>query len=85
MLYLEYKSGKGGSRLNFDNRNNSTSQVIRAIIKLKKLTITQFAEQLGTSRQNLNKKLLKGNFTENDLVEIGRALGYKVVISWEEL
>ncbi len=71
--------------MNFDNRENSTSQVIRAILGLKNLTVAQLSELLGTSRQNFNKKLLRGNFTESDLEEIGKALGYKVVISWEKL
>lgn len=68
----------------FDNRDNPTSQVIRAIAGLRSFSIAELAKELGTSRQNLNGKLSRNNFSEKELKRIGEILGFNVVISWEE-
>ena len=68
----------------FDNREKTTAQIIKAIIGLRSTSVAALAEKLGTSRQNLSGKLNRNNFSEKDLVDIGNALGFKVVISWEE-
>ena len=71
-------------RLVLDNREKTTTQIIRALIGLRSTSVAALAEKLGTSRQNLTGKLNRNNFSEKDLNEIGNALGFKVVISWEE-
>lgn len=68
----------------FDNKEKTTAQIIKAIIGLRSTSVAALAEKLGTSRQNLSGKLNRNNFSEKDLVDIGNALGFKVVISWEE-
>lgn len=67
-----------------DNREKTTAQIIRAIIGMRSTSVAALAEKLGTSRQNLTGKLNRNNFSEKDLVDIGNALGFNVVISWEE-
>ena len=39
------------------------------------MSITDLADKLGTSRQNLNNKLARDNFVEKDLHEIAEAIG----------
>lgn len=53
----------------------SSSEKIRIILKRKNMSITDLADKLGTSRQNLNNKLARDNFVEKDLHEIAEAIG----------
>lgn len=50
---------------------------IKIIMKRKGITMTQLAELVGQSRQNLTNKISRDNFTEEDARKIGAALGYK--------
>ena len=52
----------------------STSEKIRVLLKRRNKTITNLAEELKTSRQNLTNKLSRNNFSENDLKQIAEAL-----------
>lgn len=52
----------------------TASEKIRIILKRRNLTITALAEKIGTSRQNLNDKLARDNFTEKDIRQIAAAL-----------
>lgn len=52
----------------------STSEKIRILLKRRDMTVTELAEQLGTTRQNLTNKLTRDNFTESDLIHIASAL-----------
>ncbi|MDF1617215.1 helix-turn-helix domain-containing protein [Petrocella sp. FN5] len=55
----------------------STSEKIRILCKRQNLSISELAERLETSSQNLSHKLKRDNFPEKDLQAIAEALGYK--------
>ncbi|MFQ9978455.1 helix-turn-helix transcriptional regulator [Clostridium cadaveris] len=48
---------------------------IRILLRRKKITISDLADMVGTSRQNLTNKLNRDNFSEQELIEIATALG----------
>ena len=48
---------------------------IKILLKRKGLTITELAELLGTSRQNLTNKFARDNFQEKEMIEIAQKLG----------
>lgn len=48
---------------------------IRIVLRRKKMTITDLATAIGTSRQNLTNKLNRDNFSEKELQQIAEALG----------
>ncbi|SKC66448.1 helix-turn-helix transcriptional regulator [Maledivibacter halophilus] len=48
---------------------------IRIVLRRKKMTITDLAIAIGTSRQNLTNKLNRDNFSEKELQQIAEALG----------
>ena len=50
---------------------------IRILLRRKKITISDLADMVGTSRQNLTNKLNRDNFSEQELIEIATALGCK--------
>jgi transcriptional regulator with XRE-family HTH domain len=50
---------------------------IRILLRRKKITISDLADMVGTSRQNLTNKLNRDNFSEQELNEIAAALGCK--------
>lgn len=52
----------------------SMSEKIRILLRRKKMTITDLADILDTSRQNLNNKLNRDNFTEKELQQIAKVL-----------
>lgn len=47
---------------------------IKVILNRRNMTISQLAEKLGQSRQNMSNKMSRDNFTEKELIEIARAL-----------
>lgn len=55
----------------------SMSKRIRQLLIEKDTSITKLAELLGTKPQNITNKLSRDNFTENDLIEIAKALNCK--------
>lgn len=52
----------------------TAAEKIRLIAKRRHMSLTGLAGALGTSRQNLNDKLTRDNFTERDLIAIAAAL-----------
>jgi transcriptional regulator with XRE-family HTH domain len=50
---------------------------IRILLRRKKITISDLADMIGTSRQNLTNKLNRDNFSEQELIEIATVLGCK--------
>lgn len=50
---------------------------IRVLLKRKDMSVQDLANLLGQSRQNLNTKLKKDNFSEKDLQIIASALNVK--------
>ena len=47
---------------------------IKVVLNRRNMTLTQLAEKLGQSRQNMSNKMSRDNFTEKELVEIAEAL-----------
>lgn len=47
---------------------------IRIILGRKDMTITELAEKIGTSRQNLTNKFKRDNFCEKELKQITESL-----------
>ena len=64
--------------------NLSFSEQIRIILKRKNMTVENLAALIGTSKQNLNQKLLKSDFKESDMKKIAAALGFDLVIELVE-
>lgn len=48
---------------------------IRILLRRKKITISDLADMVGTSRQNLTNKLNRDNFSEKELQQIAEVLG----------
>lgn len=47
---------------------------LRILIKRKKVTISELANMIGTSNQNLSNKLSRDNFSEKELQQIAEAV-----------
>ncbi|MEG2679382.1 MAG: helix-turn-helix transcriptional regulator [Oscillospiraceae bacterium] len=52
-----------------------TSEKIKIILGRRALTLSDLAEKIGSSRQNLSNKFTRNNFSEKELREIATALG----------
>jgi len=63
----------------------TTSEKIRLLLKRKDMSISTLAEKIGTSRQNLNNKLRRNNFSELDLKDIANALEQEVIIKFKDV
>lgn len=50
---------------------------LRILIKRKKVTISELANMIDTSNQNLSNKLSRDNFSEKELQQIAEVLGCK--------
>ena len=44
----------------------------------KGLTMTQLADIIGTTQQNLSQKVIKDNWKEKDIIEICKALNCEI-------
>lgn len=57
----------------------TVSEYIR--LRLKELSITQgdLADRLGITKQNMNNKLSRDNFTSQELCKIARILHFSVI------
>lgn len=53
----------------------SAGEKIRVILNRKNMSVSDLAQALGQSRQNMSNKLARDNFTEKELTEIAAALG----------
>lgn len=47
---------------------------VKIILKRRNMTITELAEIVGTSRQNLTNKFSRDNFQEQEMLEISKVL-----------
>jgi transcriptional regulator with XRE-family HTH domain len=63
----------------------TTSEKIRLLLKRKDMSISTLAEKIGTSRQNLNNKLRRNNFSELDLKDIANALEQEIIIKFKDV
>ena len=52
----------------------SMSEKIKIMLKRRNMTLSELAENLGQSRQNLSNKMSRDNFTEKELEAIANAL-----------
>lgn len=52
----------------------SFGEKIKVIMNRRGMTLTQLAETLGQSRQNLSNKMARDNFSEKEMQEIASAL-----------
>ena len=53
----------------------TTAEKIKVIMKRNNFTMTELANQLNCSRQNLSNKMSRNNFDERELTAIANALG----------
>lgn len=58
-------------------------QRVKACCELADMTITELAEKMGTSQQNLSKRLKVGKFTQEELEEMAHYLGCKYISVFE--
>lgn len=58
----------------------SVAEKLRIIMGRLNVTMTDLADRSGQSRQNLSNKFSRGNFTEEDIEKLGKALNCDVTI-----
>lgn len=60
----------------------TTAEKIKVIMKRNNFTMTELANQLNCSRQNLSNKMSRNNFDERELTAIANALGCELEINF---
>ena len=60
----------------------TTVEKIKVIMKRNNFTMTELANQLNCSRQNLSNKMSRNNFDERELTAIDNALGCELEINF---
>ena len=60
----------------------TTVEKIKVIMKRNNFTMTELANQLNCSRQNLSNKMSRNNFDERELTAIARGLGCELEINF---
>lgn len=55
----------------------TTSEKIKIILGRKNMSMSELAEKLGQTRQNIHNKIKRDNFSESELKEIAAALEVK--------
>lgn len=60
----------------------TTAEKIKVIMKRNNFTMTELANQLNCSRQNLSNKMSRNNFDERELTAISNALGCELEINF---
>lgn len=58
------------------------SKEIKKIIIDEDMTLSNLANKLGTSQQNLSAKLKRNNFSVKEMRDIAKALGYELDIKF---
>ena len=71
--------------MNFSTKDATVQEIIKHMLTRRDMTISELASLLNTSKQNLCNKFRRENLSEKDLVAISEAMGYKVVIQFEEM
>jgi transcriptional regulator with XRE-family HTH domain len=66
--------GKGGSAMQL-----TIGEKIKIIMGRQNMTLSQLAEKIGQSRQNISNKMSRDNFTEQEAREIASALGAEFI------
>lgn len=59
---------------------------LRVVLKRKDISVQDLADMLGQSRQNINTKIKKDNFSEQDIRKIAKVLnvGFEAVFILED-
>ena len=60
----------------------TTAEKIKVIMKRNNFTMTELANQLNCSRQNLSNKMSRNNFDVRELTAIANALGCELEINF---
>lgn len=60
----------------------SVKKTIEHLLIEKEMTLSDLAEALGTSVQNLSNKMKRDNFTEKDIIAIAKACNCDYKISF---
>ena len=60
----------------------TTVEKIKVIMKRNNFTMTELANQLNCSRQNLSNKMSRNNFDEKELTAIADVLGCELEIKF---
>ena len=58
----------------------TVSNIIKDVLKDKDMTQTELATLLGSTRQNLNNKMSRDNFTIKEISSIADVLGLTIII-----
>lgn len=58
----------------------SASTAIKDRLKDLNMTQMELAKELGISRQNLTNKMSRDNFSTKELFQIGKILGFSIVL-----
>ena len=58
----------------------SASTAIKDRLKDLNMTQMELAKELGISRQNLTNKMTRDNFSTKELFQIGKILGFSIVL-----
>lgn len=56
------------------------NEIIKDILKSKKMSQTDLAKAMGSTRQNLNNKMSRDNFTIKELFQITQLLDSEILI-----
>lgn len=59
------------------------SEKIRILLIKRKMTMSELADKIGITPQNLSNKLKRDNFSENELISISNALNCKIEITFK--
>lgn len=60
----------------------SIGEQVKIVMKRQGVTLTELADQMGQSRQNLSNKMRRDNFTESEARAMAAILGCKVTITF---
>ena len=72
------------NRMEFNNENMSTSDMIRMVLTVEHQNTVSLAHLLNMTQQNVSQRLRKGNFRENELKKYADALDYEVIITFRK-
>lgn len=59
------------------------SEKIRILLIKRKMTMSELADKIEITPQNLSNKLSRDNFSEKEMIAISKALGCNLNISFE--
>jgi transcriptional regulator with XRE-family HTH domain len=70
--------------MKFDTSEFSTDKILRTIMIVEDISISELARRMGSTKQNLSLKLNKADFREKDLRKMADAMGYDVTITFKK-